>query len=83
MQVFGKKIPFLPSYLQVSETDRKIAEILVEESIASMTEEMLRKGIDEALDKNDKERFIALSAMLNDATMKEMNDSIQLDGVIY
>ena len=58
--------PFLPSYLQVSENDRKIAERLLEESIAAMTVEMLMKGVDEALDTNDKERFIALSAMLND-----------------
>ena len=62
--------PFLPSYLQVSEADRRIAQQLVEESIISMTEEVLRKGIDEALDTNDKERFIALSAMLNEAVMK-------------
>lgn len=59
--------PFLPSYLQVSETDRKTAERLVEESIALMTEETLMKGINEALDTNDKERFLILSTMLNDS----------------
>lgn len=62
--------PFLPSYLQVSETDRRIAQQLVEESIISMTEEVLRKSIDEALDTNDRERFIALTAMLQEATPK-------------
>jgi uncharacterized protein YpiB (UPF0302 family) len=61
--------PFLPAYLQVSDNDRKIAEMLLAESVASMTEEMLRKGVDEALDTNDKERFIVLSAMLNDMTL--------------
>ena len=49
--------PFLPSYLQVSEIDRKTAERLVEESITIMTEETLMKGINEALDMNDKERL--------------------------
>ena len=58
--------PFLPSYLQVSESDRKIAERLLEESFAAMTVDMLMKRVDEALDANDRERFIALSAMLND-----------------
>lgn len=63
--------PFLPTYLQVSEADRKTAERLVEESIALMTEEMLMKGINEALDTNDKERFISLSALLNDSKAQE------------
>lgn len=59
--------PFLPSYLQVSEIDRRTAERLVEESITIMTEETLMKGINEALDMNDKERFINLSTLLNDS----------------
>lgn len=58
--------PFLPTYLQVSESDRKVAEQLLEESVAAMTVDMLMKRVDEALDSNDKERFIALSATLND-----------------
>ena len=58
--------PFLPDYLQVSEGDREIAEQLLEESAALMTVDMLMKRVDEALDTNDKERFIALSALLND-----------------
>jgi uncharacterized protein YpiB (UPF0302 family) len=62
--------PFLPSYLQVSEMDRKTAERLVEESIAAMTKETLMKGINEALDTNDKERFIALSSLLNESKVK-------------
>lgn len=63
--------PFLPSYLQVSETDRLIAERLVKESIASMTQEVLRKRIDEALDMNDKEGFITLSAMLKEISTEQ------------
>ena len=62
--------PFLPSYLQVSEMDRKTAERLVEESIAAMTKETLMKGINEALDTNDKERFIVLSSLLNESKVK-------------
>jgi len=61
--------PFLPSYLQVSETDKRIAQQLVEESIENMTLETLRKGIDEALDENDEERFMMLSKLLNEASM--------------
>lgn len=62
--------PFLPSYLQVSEADKKIAEQLVEESIEKMTEEMLRREIDETLDRNDKERFMMLVDLLNEAESK-------------
>ena len=57
--------PFLPSYLQVSESDRKVAERLLEESAAAISVELLMKRVDEALDANDKERFIELSAMLH------------------
>lgn len=63
--------PYLPTYLQVAENDRKIAELLLEESITSMNEEMLRKGVDEALDANDKERFFLLSTLLNDLQVKK------------
>lgn len=62
---------FLPNYLQVSDNDRKIAEQLLSESIASMTQEMLMRGVDEALDANDKERFLLLSSMLNDTMVKK------------
>ncbi|MDW0111616.1 MULTISPECIES: ReoY family proteolytic degradation factor [Sporosarcina] len=58
--------PFLPVELQVSARDRKIAEKLLEESAASMSLDLLRKRVDEALDANDRERFLILSAMLND-----------------
>ncbi len=58
--------PFLPVELQVSARDRKIAEQLLEESAASMSLELLMKRVDEALDANDRERFLVLSAMLND-----------------
>lgn len=58
--------PFLPDSLRVSETDRWIAKRLAEESITAMNEELLKKGIDEALDKEDKETFIKLSTMLNE-----------------
>ena len=58
--------PFIPTYLQVSDGDREIAKQLVNESMSSMTEEKLMKDINEALDMTDKERFISLSALLND-----------------
>lgn len=58
--------PFLPAELQVSARDRKIAEQLLEESAASLSLELLMKRVDEALDANDRERFLVLSAMLND-----------------
>lgn len=63
--------PFLPDYLQVSETDRWIAERLAEESIATINKEMLKKGIDEALDLNDKEEFLKLSAMLQEIMIEK------------
>ncbi|MFD1206395.1 MULTISPECIES: ReoY family proteolytic degradation factor [Sporosarcina] len=64
--------PYLPDELQVSASDRKIAERLLEESVVSMSLEMLMKRVDEALDANDRERFLILSSMLNDMkTTKE------------
>ena len=42
------------------------------------------KGIDEALDANDKERFIALSSNVERHEDSEgTDDSIYFDGVIY
>ncbi|KXH82014.1 ReoY family proteolytic degradation factor [Sporosarcina sp. HYO08] len=58
--------PFLPTYLQVSERDKQIAEQLLEESISKMTAANLMKRVDEALDANNKELFITLSDMLKD-----------------
>ncbi|MCG3089937.1 ReoY family proteolytic degradation factor [Sporosarcina cyprini] len=58
--------PYLPDDLQVSERDRKIAEQLLEESAATMSLEMLMRRVDEALDENDRERFLVLSSMLNE-----------------
>ena len=58
--------PFLPSYLQVSENDKRTAELLLQESIAKMSKDGLMRDIDEALDTNDKERFILLCAMLDE-----------------
>ncbi|MCZ2259455.1 ReoY family proteolytic degradation factor [Sporosarcina sp. G11-34] len=62
--------PFLPNYLKVNDNDREIAEQLLAESMVSTTEKILMKELDEALDTNDKERFILLSAMLNDTVVK-------------
>lgn len=62
--------PFLPTYLQVSEADKKLAAQLVEESIETMTRDQLRKSIDEALDQQDKEKFLALSKLLNDSVQQ-------------
>ncbi|QTD42172.1 ReoY family proteolytic degradation factor [Sporosarcina sp. Te-1] len=58
--------PYLPDDLQVSERDRKIAEQLLEESAATMSLELLMRRVDEALDENDRERFLVLSSMLNE-----------------
>lgn len=58
--------PYVPLSQQVSDTDRQTAKRLAEESIAVINEEMLKKGIDEALDMNNKERFLELSALLQD-----------------
>jgi len=62
--------PFLPSYLQVSEKDKKTAELLLEESIAALTEDVLKRKIDEALDTNNKEQFILHCSMLNELREK-------------
>ncbi|MBB4823759.1 uncharacterized protein YpiB (UPF0302 family) [Sporosarcina luteola] len=58
--------PYLPDDLQVSERDRKLAEQLLEESAATMSLELLMRRVDEALDENDRERFLVLSSMLNE-----------------
>lgn len=63
--------PYVPSYLQVSESDRKIAHQLLEESIATMSLDMLRKRVDEALDANDREQFLALTALLNEMSVQK------------
>ncbi|ASV69203.1 ReoY family proteolytic degradation factor [Cytobacillus sp. FSL W7-1323] len=57
--------PFMPKTLRISEKDRMIAERFLTESLARFQKEKLLKEIDEALDKQDKERFIQLTTKLN------------------
>lgn len=56
--------PHMPQSLQVNEHDRMVAEQLVHESLHDFQEEKILRDIDEALDKGDKERFVALSKLL-------------------
>lgn len=64
--------PYLPEDLLTKRKDQEIAERLLEESVTLMTNEMLMKRIDEALDKGDRELFISLTALLNE--MKKDKD---------
>lgn len=57
--------PFMPNYLQISESDRQLAEEILQDSMKTFQEEAVLKQIDEALDQNDKEKFYKLSALLN------------------
>jgi len=57
--------PYMPNYLQISESDRQLAEEILQDSMKTFQEEALLKQIDEALDQNDKEKFYKLSALLN------------------
>lgn len=66
--------PYLPKDAAVSEQDKALADQLMSESITVFREEALLKQIDEALDRDDRETFFRLSAMLQ--TMK----TIQKDG---
>ena len=56
--------PYMPQYLSVSDTDRQIAEQLLEESLSAFQEETILKQIDEALDRNERDKFFELSAQL-------------------
>lgn len=58
--------PFLPDDPLTKMRDREIAKRLLEESFTAITKEMLLRKIDEALDADDKELFISLTALLNE-----------------
>jgi len=64
--------PYLPKYLQINEKDRQLAEELLKESMMVFREEQILKQIDDALDRNDKEKFFELSAVLQ--TLKESKE---------
>ncbi|MFJ7973905.1 ReoY family proteolytic degradation factor [Psychrobacillus sp. NPDC096389] len=55
--------PFMPKYLHISEKDKRIAEDMLAESLHSFQVEQLKKQIDEAIDENNKEKFLELSAL--------------------
>ena len=65
--------PFMPKYLHINDKDRLIAEEVLKNSMHSFREENILRQIDEALDTNDKEKFIELSKMLQG--MKESSNS--------
>ena len=55
--------PFMPKYLHISEKDKRIAEDMLAESLHSFQVEQLKKQIDQAIDENNKEKFLELSAL--------------------
>jgi uncharacterized protein YpiB (UPF0302 family) len=57
--------PFMPKHLQVNETDRAVAEQFLNESIDRFQKEKLLSLIDEALDQQDRNAFLSLTAQLN------------------
>lgn len=65
--------PFMPKYLHINDKDRLIAEEVLKISMNSFREENILKQIDEALDANDKQRFLELSKLLRG--MKESSKS--------
>jgi uncharacterized protein YpiB (UPF0302 family) len=65
--------PFMPKYLHINDKDRLIAEEVLKNSMNSFREENILRQIDEALDTNNKEKFIELSKMLQG--MKESSNS--------
>lgn len=65
--------PFMPKYLHINDKDRLIAEEVLKSSMHSFREDNILRQIDEALDANDKEKFIELSKLLQG--MKESSNS--------
>ncbi|KAB7708915.1 IDEAL domain-containing protein [Bacillus aerolatus] len=58
--------PFMPRNLKITEKDKVIAENFLKEGIYRFQKERLLKGIDEALDRGDKEAFLQLTAQLKE-----------------
>jgi len=64
--------PYMPKYLQISEKDKLIAEDIVSESLYSFQVEQLKKQIDQAIDDNNKEKFMELSSLWKQIQQKEV-----------
>ncbi|WP_419961926.1 ReoY family proteolytic degradation factor [Psychrobacillus sp. BM2] len=64
--------PYMPKYLQISEKDKLIAEDIVTESLYSFQVEQLKKQIDQAIDDNNKEKFMELSSLWKKIKHKEI-----------
>lgn len=64
--------PYMPKYLQINEKDKMIAEDIVSESLYSFQVEQLKKQIDQAIDENNKERFMELSELWKKIQQKEV-----------
>lgn len=56
--------PFLPDHLQINEQDQELAEKFLKQSIYNFQRNKILKEIDFAIDTNDKELFLKLSAKL-------------------
>jgi uncharacterized protein YpiB (UPF0302 family) len=69
--------PFVPKHLQVNEKDGVIAEQFLQNSIERFQREKLLQLIDEALDKQDKNAFRALTEQLNQLKETEQNGSLR------
>lgn len=57
--------PFVPKHLQENEQDRLLAEKFLEVSLKTFQKEKLLKEIDDALDRQDLDRFYQLTTELN------------------
>ncbi len=55
--------PYMPKYLHISEKDKMLAEDILNESLQSFQRELLKKQIDQAIDENNKEKFLELSSL--------------------
>lgn len=64
--------PYMPKYLQINEKDKLIAEDIVTESLYSFQVEQLKKQIDQAIDENNKEKFMELSSLWKQIQHKEV-----------
>ncbi|MGD6966807.1 ReoY family proteolytic degradation factor [Rossellomorea vietnamensis] len=56
--------PFMPKYLLINEKDRIVAEQFLKISIETYQRQKLLDAIDDALDRNDKEKFRELTSKL-------------------
>ncbi|MER2010148.1 MAG: ReoY family proteolytic degradation factor, partial [Psychrobacillus sp.] len=63
--------PYMPKYLHISEKDKLIAEDILTESLQSFQAEQLKKQIDQAIDDNNKEKFLELSALWKNLPYRE------------